>query len=73
MGLHTQCDFVTKYFDVRQQKRAEEIEVGRIVASEVATARCCVTSGSSAEADSSHDSWKWRAGSSQRAACLVRK
>merc|ERR1719421_2648752 len=26
MNLHTQCDFVVKYFDVRQQKRAEEIE-----------------------------------------------
>merc|ERR1719453_2742618 len=25
-GLHTQCDFVTKYFDIRQEKRAEEIE-----------------------------------------------
>lgn len=26
MGLHQTCDFVTKYFDVRQQKRSEEIE-----------------------------------------------
>merc|ERR1719240_1621802 len=26
MNLHTQCDFVMKYFDIRQQKRAEEIE-----------------------------------------------
>jgi hypothetical protein len=24
--LHTECDFLLKYFDVRQQKRAEEIE-----------------------------------------------
>merc|ERR1719313_2905199 len=24
--LHTDCDFLLKYFDVRQQKRAEEIE-----------------------------------------------
>merc|ERR1719321_1307122 len=26
MNLHTQCDFVMKYFDIRQQKRAEETE-----------------------------------------------
>jgi len=26
MGLHQTCDFVTKYFDIRQTKRAEEIE-----------------------------------------------
>merc|ERR1719152_500286 len=24
--LHTDCDFLLKYFDVRQQKRAEEVE-----------------------------------------------
>jgi len=26
MQLHTDCDFLTKFFDIRQQKRAEEIE-----------------------------------------------
>merc|ERR1719152_313863 len=26
MNLHSTCEFVVKYFDIRQQKRAEEIE-----------------------------------------------
>jgi len=26
MNLHTQCDFLTQHFDIRQQKRGEEIE-----------------------------------------------